>query len=152
VVSVQVAVAHTILSSSPSQEWGQSNYIPHQHAVTGSRNPDAFACFIACLQRIRYVDLSAATPVLASVAVSLAVPLSQPVGITVFGSPATVPVADSLNDVIRRFDKSGPSWTLGSDVGLGNTVMDGSLAETTLVDPRGIAVASDGSVWIAGGV
>lgn len=72
-------------------------------------------------------------------------------GVTLLpNSTTTVLVADSLNDEIRKYVKSDASWAHSSAVGIGTTVTDGLLTATTLVDPRGIAVASDGSIWIAG--
>lgn len=118
-----------------------------QPPVTEGQCPEAFS---VCLQRIRYVNLSATPPVLANVSVS-SVTLNQPVGVTVLpNSPTTLLVADSLNDIVRRYVKSGATWTHSRAVGIGTTVTDGLLNATTLVDPRGIAVASDGSIWIAG--
>jgi sugar lactone lactonase YvrE len=99
------------------------------------------------------LDLSSLRKVSADGAVTTLVgpeaSLSGPLGVALDGA-GFVYIADTLNNAIRKVSPTGTMTTLAGQPGVGNFgLRDGLADQAKFNTPRGVAVATDGTVYVA---
>jgi hypothetical protein len=122
-------------------------------------------CVYPTLQVIRLIDLSQNPPTISLVLgalpqkvtagyveqVGTAARLSSPVGL--FANSTSLLFVDFSNDRVRvaPLGSDGMQTTTSRPlVGRGNSLRDGVLAKATLADPQGIAIATNGDIFVSG--